>query len=110
MPIAFIALFRASEDLLSCNSICGVVSRSATAQWLHYPSPGIPRNPEQESIGAAGRPSITTVLVLTIRLSPSSGAGVAGQSQFPRHSGRTSRDIRGPSQRSIAISSPLTTN
>ena len=23
-----------------------LVSRSATAQWLHYPSPGIPRTPD----------------------------------------------------------------
>jgi hypothetical protein len=24
----------------------GTISRSATAQWLHYPSPGIPRAPD----------------------------------------------------------------
>ena len=26
--------------------LVGLVSRSATAQWLHYPSPGIPRTPD----------------------------------------------------------------
>jgi hypothetical protein len=26
--------------------LLGVLSRSATAQWLHHPSPGIPRNPD----------------------------------------------------------------
>ena len=35
IPMALILLF-----------LLDLVSRSATAQWLHYPSPGIPRTPD----------------------------------------------------------------